>query len=717
MQITSRKLSTYLFEGALFGAAAWSAYAVAEFLLTSVVYRLTRPYATFTSWHWRLTAVVVVGYLACGLLAGAVAGLAIWLRPRPRQDAGGDTGRIESAAELGLLAALLLNMVTGPGAVTGGPVQIAEGLVFLLLLFLSLRSVVWRNRIGWVTNPWIVSFTWLGTGLAFSILRMRLGSQLGHRLDLAAAGLAGAILLAVIAAVFAGRRLGRGSQPGLWPVRLSVGSCTTALLLLAGSLVLAAGHTAVAEARSAPAAGTPTSPNLVMIVMDTVRADHLSLDGYSRSTTPRLKELARDSVVYTNAFSASDITLTSHASLFTGLYPSWHGAYSQPPNAIYGRELAAQYPTLAELLQRSGYETLGVAANLYLRADFGLERGFQDFRIPRPVPLLPDEDRFVLRYRLRQALSYVADTAQFDRLYTFGEDVNQQLLSALDHRAHPNAPFFAFANYMDAHFPYVPPAPYNQLFPGKRPHVNQDVLGEEMEKISAGLPEPPDYRTHCESQYDGGIAYIDAQIGRVVDWLKHHDVYDNTMIVVTSDHGESFGEKHRVGHANSPYQNLLHTALLIKYPRASRTGVETNPVSLIDVAPTALKALGVTAPGSFQGVPLGGGAPAPRRIYAETFQNPVTHSPDCPQGCVTKVLVEWPFKYVDNRTNGKPEFFNLATDPNEEHNRFAVERDRAEPLAEHLAEWSKALPAQSLEVKRVNPAIENTLRGNGYIAK
>jgi arylsulfatase A-like enzyme len=122
--------------------------------------------------------------------------------------------------------------------------------------------------------------------------------------------------------------------------------------------------------------------------MDTVHAAHLAVYGYERDTTPNLRDLARDSMVYANAISTSDITLTSHASLFTGMYPSWHGAYCDPQNAAYGRAVSNRYPTLAELLRSGGYQTTGVAANLYLRADFGLERGFDRFRIPRPVPLL-----------------------------------------------------------------------------------------------------------------------------------------------------------------------------------------------------------------------------------------------------------------------------------------------------------------------------------------
>src|SRR5262249_15418371 len=144
-------------------------------------------------------------------------------------------------------------------------------------------------------------------------------------------------------------------------------------------------------------AGQSGKPNVVLIVMDTTRADHLSLYGYRRDTTPRLRELAKDSTIYPEAISASDITLTSHASIFTGRYASWHGAFCDPASAPYGRPLLPEVPTLAEILKGSGYHTVGVAANLYLRSDFGLQRGFEEFHIPRPVPVLAAESWYMLR--------------------------------------------------------------------------------------------------------------------------------------------------------------------------------------------------------------------------------------------------------------------------------------------------------------------------------
>ena len=680
------KLRSSLLWGAIHGAGAWSAYAIIEFIFSSLVFRFTRPYGGFTVWHWRLTALLLIGYLLLGLMLGAVAG--VWLYIRRKDD-------YASAATLTLVVSLLLNVCVAQGLRDGGGVLL--GIAFLFVVLLCVPS--WQRPLGWLSTPWVISGLWLGVGQQLGLLQLGIPQRFGPRPALLAAALLAA---AAVAAVMIGRRV---------PVRvsrLSGISCAAAVLLLATCAILSSDTSANARASGSDAINT-SRPNVVLIVMDTVRADHLSLYGYERDTTPNLKALARDSAVYVNAVSTSDITLTSHASLFDGMYPSWHGAYCRPSQAAYGREIAPQYPTLAELLGKHRYETLGVAANLYLRADFGLERGFDQFRIPRPVPMLSDENRHMFRRALRRALSIAFDTTQFDRLYAMGADIDAELFATLDRRARPADPFFAFINYMDAHFPYVPPAPY-----GHRTRITQDDLEAQQEQISKGRSEPSGYRRNCESQYDAGIAYVDAQIGKVVDWLKSRNAYDSAMIVVVSDHGESFGDRNRVGHGNSPYQNLLHVVLSIKYPHAATRGTITTPVSLIDVAPTVLSTLNLPIPGNMQGKPLTDSAAASRKIYSETFACPVMHPLECPNGCAAKAIFEWPLKFIVT-DNGKRELFDLSQDPDEHHNLQSQEQGRAAELATDLAAWSRALPAQTHDAKQIDPEKLKQLESLGYI--
>jgi arylsulfatase A-like enzyme len=679
--------------GALQGAAAWSAYALLEFVFASLLFRFTRPHAVFATWHWNLTALLLLGYLIVGLACGAVAGAASWSLRRSQQLT------VESAATLTLVFAFALHLVWSTGTSRLWLVA-AAGLFAALLLIRR-----WNDGAGWLTNYWVASGLLLGFGQLLGLREMGVANQLGARLGIASLALTALLLGVTAASVLFGRKFHLPAVP------LRFGAIGGALLLILVSYTLGRPAQNRVEAASTPLAQTGR-PNVLLIVMDTVHADHLAAYGYQRDTTPNLRELARDSMLYTNAISASDITLTSHASLFTGMYPSWHGAYCDPQNAAYGRAISNSYPTVAELLHSAGYQTSGVAANLYLRADFGLERGFDRFRIPRPVPLLATENAFMLRGALRRGLSTVFDTAQFDRLYALGEDINSELFADLAAFSKPGAPAFLFVNYMDAHFPYVPPSPYDSRYPGRRPGMTQDDLESEQKVLVTGNAAVPAYQSHCVSQYDGGIAYVDHQIGEVVTWLKRHGAYDNTMIVVTSDHGEAFGERHRVGHANSPYQNLLHVALIVKYPHTAQRGAEERPVSLSDVTPTILETAGIAAPRTMQGRSLK--AATEREIFSETFPCPVAHSPDCPNGCTARAIFSWPYKFITS-SNGHRELFDLSGDPTERRNLYVQQPERAALLAGRLSQWMQSMPQQSRETHTLSPEDLRRLKSLGYV--
>jgi arylsulfatase A-like enzyme len=699
--------------GAALGAATWSAYAATEFAFASLLFGFTRPYAVFTSWHWQLTLLLLAGFLVAGLLLGAVAGLAVYFLVKTGIVQDNSTTVLESAASLTVVVAYVVNTLSNSLSWTGGVPVLIASLSFGALLLMEMRSSEWSRRLGLLTNPWVISVVLLGVEQEWDLLDMGVAQQLGGRVQLGEALLAGLLIVALAASLFIGRRLRPRISGGRWAL------ATLALLavLVLSSAALASRHTRAAQAalQPAPASGNAAGkPNIVLIVMDTVRADHLSVYGYGLETTPNLRALTQDAVLYTQVQSAADITLTSHASLFTGMYPSWHGAYCQPPEAAYGRELSKKWPTLAELLRRGGYSTLGVAANLYLRSDFGLDRGFQEFRIPRPVPVLADENRYQLRRTLRRVLNLVADTSQFDRLFSRGEDINESFFAALDLHRPENQPIFGFLNYMDAHFPYIPPAPYDHIFPGKVSAIPQDDLEGAQLSISAGAPVPSYYRPYCVSQYDGGIAYLDAQIGQIVAGLKQRNLYDNTMIVVTSDHGEAFGERQRVEHGNSPYQNLLHVPLLIKYPRVARTGAVAFSVSLIDVAPTILTVAGLSVPPAMPGHSLlDAGEAGGREIFSETFPCPVMHPPDCP-GCSAQAVVSWPFKYI-RFNNGKRELFNLEADPDEQKNLTGVATADAARMSGELSAWGKTLPAQSRQKVALTVEEMRRLKSLGYV--
>ena len=711
IQVGYRKVGSAVFWGTVLGAAAWSAYAATEVVFASLLFGFTRPFAVFRPWHWQLTGLLLIGYLAVGAVAGAVSGLAVFLLRKAgwvREDA---PVVLESAAALTLLGAFLWNVAANAVSLTGGIAVLIAAACYAVLLLLELRSGRWSVRLGMLTNPWVFSGVLLGVEQTADLLDMASGQQLGGNIKLATHLMEGALIVLVAVAVWLGRKL----RPNLGPARWAVATLALAAVLVGSMEVMGIAHPAPVTVAAQSATQSPGGkPNVLVIVMDTVRADHLSLYGYERDTSPNLRALAQDAVVYTHAQSAADITLTSHASLFTGTYPSWHGAYCKAPEASYGRPLLKSVPTLAEILKGQGYTTLGVASNLYLRSAFGLDRGFQQFRIERPVPLLSDENRCQLRRQMRRLLNLVTDTAQFDRLNSSAEDIDDEFLSTLDGRAQPQTPFFGFINYMDAHFPYIPPAPWDRKFPGKVATLTKDYLESEQYAISNGGDTPADYRQYCISQYDGGIAYLDAQIGRIVAALKDRGLYENTMIVVTSDHGEAFGERHRVEHGNSPYQNLLHVALLVKYPKSAHKGLAEAPVSLIDVAPTVLAAAGVPVPPAMQGRSLlDGAARRPAELFSETFPCQVIQSVEC-SGCAARAMVAWPFKYIVFNT-GKRQLFKLDADPDEAREVSAAGTGEMVALGQTMTAWGKTIPVQPVQQMKLSPEEERRLKSLGYV--
>ena len=308
------------------------------------------------------------------------------------------------------------------------------------------------------------------------------------------------------------------------------------------------------------------SPNVLLIVMDTVRSASVSLNGYDYPTTPELIRFAAESTVFDNAISTTSWTLPSHGSLLTG----------RPADALQAGWLnpvkpAASSPALAEVLDRHGYRTGGFVSNLrYTSYESGLTPGFQhydDYRLSWPLLFLHSSlARIDVKSDFRVKPSEVGPANVF-------RPANEIASAFLDWQAGaPDRPFFAFLNLFDAHTPYFAPAPVLQRFAKKSPHA----------------------------RYDAAIAWEDEVIGRTLDELKRRGVLDNTIVIVTSDHGELFGEHGLSGHANSLYLPLLHVPLLIRYPEHVPAGRRIATVaSLRNIAATVLDLAGIEA----QGIP------------------------------------------------------------------------------------------------------------------
>lgn len=332
---------------------------------------------------------------------------------------------------------------------------------------------------------------------------------------------------------------------------------------------------------------SPQAPNVVLVIIDTLRADHLSAYGYDRPTSPHIQRLAKQGVLFDTAIAAASWTLPSHASMMTGVYAHVHHADT------FGGQLPANLTTLASVMEKNGYRTAAFSANIYFfNRQRGFGRGFVHFgdffQSPAEaldqVKYVSTVDNFLLRHRWA--------------LYFLGRqtaaEINRAALHWIDgsHR-----PFFLTLNYLDVHSPYAAPQPWRhrfskQLDPGGR--------------IDSGVNLLPQHLTPAQMQdeinaYDGGVAYDDHEVGRLAAALSKRGLLSNTLLIVTSDHGEALGGHGLIDHANALYFPLIHVPLLFRWPGHIPAGVRVSrPVSTRDIGATIL-ALIHSRPNNFPG--------------------------------------------------------------------------------------------------------------------
>jgi arylsulfatase A-like enzyme len=325
------------------------------------------------------------------------------------------------------------------------------------------------------------------------------------------------------------------------------------------------------------------APNVLLVVMDVVRAADMSLYGYARKTTPNLDRFAEQSVVFDNAFSTAPWTLPSHASMFTGRYP-------HEMSADWAEPLDDMYPTLAERLRDNGYVTAGFVANyFYGMPEYGLNRGFIHY-----------ESR-------RMNLGSVMNTSAFGSLLLGrfnrftksyyrperrrASEINERVIHWLPPRG--TRPFFVFVNYIDAHLPYVSPPPYDLKFARTEPPTRHNRIGQQ--KTDSEL-------RGLHDVYDGAIAYEDAQLAALLQELRRRGQLSNTVLIVTSDHGEEFAEHGWVSHGNGLNLPALHVPLLVSYPGRIPAGTRiTDQITLRDLPATVVDLAGLRAEVHFPG--------------------------------------------------------------------------------------------------------------------
>jgi arylsulfatase A-like enzyme/Flp pilus assembly protein TadD len=392
--------------------------------------------------------------------------------------------------------------------------------------------------------------------------------------------------------------------------------------------------------------------NVVVVTMDTTRADRLGCYGFSRIETPHLDALARQGVVFENATATAPLTFPSHSSMFTGLIPPHHGARDNG-----GFFLDDARTTLAERLKAAGYATGAFIGAWVLESRWGLAQGFDEY-----------SDRFELSKYKVISLGTVQKT---------GDEVMDGALQWLDSVRQRR--FFAWVHLYDPHAPYEPPEPFASRYRG------QPYLGE--------------------------IAYTDKVVGRLTSWLETQGLMDRTIVVVVGDHGESLGEHGEASHAYFIYGSTMHVPLIVRTPWGL-TGRSPAQVSTVDILPTVLDVVGLAPQEGIDGRSLARAlfdpaAPLGHSSYSETY------FPRYHFGWQhLRSLRDDRYTYVDAP---RPELYDRREDPGETRNVFKAYSQRAEALRLRLEEMSRTTDAQAPERKQLDPETLQRLAALGYV--
>ena len=421
------------------------------------------------------------------------------------------------------------------------------------------------------------------------------------------------------------------------------------LIPILAPLLLIGGCSEDGPGREAP---DPSRPNVLLVVIDTLRSDHLSCYGHERVTSPQLDRFAKDSWVYERAYSQAPWTTPSIGALLTSRYPTSLG--------IRGDRsvLPEEEITLAETLQGAGYHTAAVVSHSFCSERWGFAQGFTDF----------DESN---------VLGHDAVTSA---------GVTARGLAFLESREQDPQPWFLWMHYFDPHCAYVE---QDEVFGGSGAYegpVRSGQLYAELWKQRRSLTSAD----HAELRrlYDSEIHHTDAQLGRVLTRLEQTGVLDDTIVIVTADHGEEFGDHGSIGHARTLHEELIRVPLLVRIPGESPRRID-DPVALVDLFPTLAAQLGVEVPAGAVGLdirPGGSGLEPGRTVYSETNR-----------GRRLRAAIRGPLKVIREGRMPRPQVFDLDSDPAELVPVPVASRPDAQALMQGLDGWWQALKSEARE--------------------
>ncbi|MCL6583984.1 MAG: tetratricopeptide repeat protein [bacterium] len=398
--------------------------------------------------------------------------------------------------------------------------------------------------------------------------------------------------------------------------------------------------------------------NILLISIDTLRADHLGCYGYKEIQTPVIDQVAREGALFSHCYTPTPVTLPSHLSIMTGLYPLSHGVRNNG-TFVAGPELV----TLAEVLKERGYQTAAFVGSFVLDRRFGLDQGFDTF----DDYMNKDQEATLLLYNERKAEDVVSGAEKW--LRTNGR----------------NKPFFLWVHCFDPHAPYEPPQPFATKY--------KDNL------------------------YDGEIAYTDQMLGKLISCLKEMNIWDQTLLILTADHGEGLGEHNEKTHAIFIYDSTLRVPLIFRHPGLIPQNVEiSQEVTLLDIFPTVLELAGVKKEIDIHGKSLMGlmtgkeNKPLREEFFCETYYPLYNHGWSPLEGLRTK---EWVYIRAP-----KPELYNMIEDRGQVKNLYPSHRQKAEELDKQMEALKRRIARGKVESKKMvmDQETAQRLRSLGYVA-
>jgi arylsulfatase A-like enzyme len=371
---------------------------------------------------------------------------------------------------------------------------------------------------------------------------------------------------------------------------------------------------------------------------------------------------------------------------------------------------------LAEVLRDHGYWTASAVANFaYLAPWSGLTRGFAVTVTGKAVNLARAQLPFYLFRVVKRLLRLAVDVSALEKGVMTAVDIEPRASALLERAKARGGPFFVFVNYMDAHYPYIPDAPFNAQFPGKDTRVESAIDSRRQARLDEH-PLSAGESAHLVSQYDGSIAEEDSSVGRLIDKLRQLECYDNTLIIVTADHGEAFGELQLLQHdLGFVYQDLVGVPLLIKYPH-QRSAVRSDELtSQVDLMPTILKAAAIPALPGLQGIDLLSQEVVRDRTIYSSASGPVTFARANSRFAGTRRAIFSGSLKLITSTNSPPELYNLSNDPKEERNLYSPDDPRAADLKRRLDAWVQSMPHDNARPATLDSATRERLKSLGYV--